>query len=595
MSEDIDFTPTTDGPETEPTGSTPESDSPRSETLKKRLTKLGRGVMNVLNIYARYTTGGLYNILPPGGGADAGPSPADEVTEALDEPAPAPEEKEEPDLDDKPEDTGESIEEDSPESLEEPARVEEYLRTQGVDPAMIEQVNAILERDQHDLIKEHLAAAGVEPENLEHVAHLLKPLHIYLKRLHELGMPPDKDGQASHFLHEEKGSLRLKHLEDLVSGETDKIRLLMRTHQSELLAKELRTLGYDEDKISRIAATPRLNKSRLINEALTRVGLERRLIVGVELTVAISEIPSEIAERAASADIPLEKLVKAREAFRRAEWGETFDYLELAKTDPGARELLKSHGIEIEPAPETDGARRERLETMSLKEINEKYPDEWEAERDRRVDRNRREFFKMLERFKDYLPLDDFPLPPDVEVPPEESIPEDFPGAYGLWRRVVTDNYARLLATGGGYQEVRSEIKRVGGPPIVRRLGQKNMARKVLAGQRGRDREIGSDKDYGALGHGRERYLANLRAMQELDTRAANIRRALDKFHRSKFIKDGQATARLQLAEAVVEHKLKEIAYRGGRLDLMPPQQVKIPTSSSESDDETELSGEGMV
>lgn len=201
----------------------------------------------------------------------------------------------------------------------------------------------------------------------------------------------------------------------------------------------------------------------------------------------------------------------------------------------------------------------------------------------------------MLEKFKAYLPLAEFPLPADVDVPPEESIPEDFPGAYGLWRRVVTDNYAKLLATEQGYQRVRNEIRRVGGPLGVRRLGQKMIAKEILSAQRAHDRDVGSDRDYGAFGRGRERYRANLRAMEELDTKAADIRRALNKFHRSKFIKDGQSTPRRVLAEMIVEHRLKVIAYREGRLDLMPPHQIKVPDHIPELYAEDEESGEGMV
>lgn len=596
MSEDINPSPTMEGLEGPPPAPTPETPLSKPEAAKKRLIKLGGGIARAVNIYGFYTTGGLFNLLPPTreGDGEATPPTAEEAA-TLSEPIPPPELSEALSSEEESEGSEETIEEDSADSLEGPTTPESYLRERGIDSAVIEQVNKVLDSSQQELIEEHLAAAGVEPENLERVAHLLKPLHIYLKRLHELGMPPIKDAEASHFLHEERGRLRLKHLEGLVGGEADKLRQLLQTHQSELLAQELRRLGYDDAKINLISATPRRNKSRLINEALTRLGLEDNLVRGVELIVGMGEVPAEIAERASRSGVSLEDLVRAREAFRRADWGETCDYLELAKTDAGARELLKSHGIEIEPAPETAAARSERLENMTLKEINEKYPEEWEAERDRRVSHKRHEFFGMLEKFKDYLPIDEFPLPPDVDVPPEESIPEDFPGAYGLWRRVVIDNYVKLLETERGYQQVLSEIKRVGGPPIIRRSGQKIMARRVLAAQKKHDREIGADKNYGAFSLGRDQYKSNLRAMEELDTKAGDIRRALDKFHRSKFTKDGQATPRLGLAEMIVEHRLKEIAYREGRLDLMPPHQIKVPDHIPELYAEDEESGEGMV
>ena len=452
-----------------------------------------------------------------------------------------------------------------------------YLRKSGVNEAKIAEVSEILDKDLAELVHLHLSNIGVEKEKIEDTAQLLVPRKLYLKRLHELGMPVEKDEEAHKFLVEEVGRLRFNHLAELVGGKKEELRELLRTHHQDLLAAELKELGFDDEKIREISSTPRRDKSKLIQEALKNLGLEDETIKGVEKIAALAEIPPEIAENATRLEIPLEILVKAREAFRRADWGDTLDYLKLAQRHSGARERLKLHGIEIKPT-ETEGEKLARLENMTLKNINEAEPGEWEAERVRRMARKKEELKKMLAKFGKYLPLKELPLPDDVEVPPEEKIPDDpkdrddILAAYGLWRRLLVDSYTKRIGNEKTYKSVRAELHRVGGRlPIMRKVRQRWLAIRILQNQKREAREQGIRGNFGAFGIGISKYGKNFRAVENADIKVQNARRALNHFHKQDFVSDGQATPRKRLAEDIVAIRLLEIAFREGKLNPQVP------------------------
>jgi hypothetical protein len=477
----------------------------------------------------------------------------------------------------------EEIEEDTAENWTESSEARDavisFLRKSGVDEAKIAQATDILDKDLNELVHLHLSKLGVEEEKIGEVAQLLAPRQLYLKKLHELGMPADKDEAASKSLTEEVGRLRLKHLKELVGGKEEELRELMKTHHQELLADKLKKLGLEDEKIKEISATPRRDKSKLTQEALRSLGLEDETIKGVEEIIALAEIPADIKETANRLGIPLESVAKAREAFNRADWKDTLDYLELAQRQDGAREQLRLHGIEIKPAPatETDEETRSRLANMTLKEIAEKFPEEWDVERARRVVAKKVELLRMLDKFRDYLPLDELPLPDDVEVPPEESIPKDLLGAYGLWRRLLTDSYIKRLADKNQYQKVRAEIHRVGGPPILRRIPQRWLAIRVLRTQKKEAKEHRVQANFGVFGVGYSRYKQNFRSIESLDMEAQDVLRALNIFHKNRFTSDGQATPRKRLAERIIAIKLRELALREGKLEPWVPRTGEGP------------------
>lgn len=478
----------------------------------------------------------------------------------------------------------ETIKEDAEEAgaeLPEPKDlVGDYLREVIADKAKIDQISKILASSVGELVHLHLSGLGVEEEKIETVAHLLVPLNLYLKRLQELGMPVDKNEEAHGFLVNEVGRIRIRHLRELVGGQEEVLRTLMKSHQLDLLASELKKMGFDDEKIREISATPRRDKSKLIQEALRKIGIENEGIEGIELAVALAEIPSDIAKRATDLGIPLETLVRAREAFKRADWKDTYDYLELAQKDERVREQLRLHGIEIEPTPfaETEDEKISRLRNMTLKEINEAHPEEWETERVRRVARKREELDRMLDKFRTYLPLDELPLPDDVEVPPEEKIPDDLIGAYGLWRRLLVDSYIKRIGNESTYASVRSEMHRVGGRlPLLRKIGQRWLAIRVLRSQKREAREKDIRGNFGAFGIGYSKYKQNFRAIENQDIKVQDVMRALDTLHKHSFVADGQETPRKRLAELVVVVKLREIALREGKLNPWTPHTGDYP------------------
>ena len=503
--------------------------------------------------------------------------------EVAEEAEPFPEHPDEPE--EEPIDEGEPIEEDTNDNWDDMSEarqaVNERLREAGINGATISEVSEILDSDRTELIHTYLRNIGIEKAKVEETAHLLTPLNLYLKKLEELGLPKEKMHEAQHFLTEEVGRLRLKHLVELIGeGKESELRELMSIHHNDLLAAELERIGIEESTIQEVIDTPRRNKTQLTRGALKALGLSDELIDDVETIVLKAEIPEDIAAEAEVLGIPLETIVKARDAFKRAEWQDTFDYLKIALRNEEARERLREHGIEIEPAPGTDGEKKTKLTNLSLKEIHEKYPEEWEAERVRRISVKRAELAEMLRRFRAYLPLEDLPLPADVEIDPEMEIPQDpedahhIGRAYGVWRDLLAKSYAKRINDPQEYKSVRAELHRVGGPsPLMRRLGQRWLAIKILNSEKRQRREVGDRANFGAFGMGYKRYKEIFRNVEQADTDVKDARRALGAWHKNAFVADGQATPRVKLAENIIDIRLRELAFRNGRLNPEIPRQ----------------------
>lgn len=453
--------------------------------------------------------------------------------------------------------------------------ITELLRRVGVDESTIIQVQKILDMGIDGLIRLRLASVGVQEEKIDETTYILTPVNLYLKKLAEIGLPDDKRDEAHRYLLEEVGQLRIEHLKGLVGQDReDELRKLMSQPNKTLLAAELKRMGFSNDVAKAIFDIPRRNKTRLAHEALIDLGLEDDVIQEVEKTILKAEIPPHIAKEAQEVGIPLEAIVVAREAFKRADWQDTFSYLKQAQENEGARTHLKEHGIEVLPRAETDEAKRTRLANMTLKEINTAEPSEWEAEKARRIARKKKELAAMLKKFRDYLPLKDLPLPADIEPPPEVKIPDDLLGAYGLWRNLLTQSYVNRISDEQEYKSVRSELKRVGGDiSILRPVRQRILAFRILQKQK----KDNPNANYGALGLGFRRYKDNFRSIQEADTRVQNARRALSPPHKNTYVKAGQSTPRIRLAENIVDIRLREIAYRELRLNPEIPKTGIFP------------------
>lgn len=449
------------------------------------------------------------------------------------------------------------------------------LREAGIDDVKVDKVNRILDYDREQLVHLYLRNAGVEEKHIPQIAHLLAPVNLYLKKLEGFGLPKDKAHEAQHFLTEEVGRLRLKHLMGLVGSDKEaELRRLMSTHRDDLLTSELKIMGIEEDKAQEIIATPHRNKTQLTQEALEELGLSEDLIDDIEVIMLKAEIPEDLAAEADDLGIPLETLVKAREAFKRAEWRDTFDYLKIAMSNEGAREKLREHGIEIEPLPETEESKKAKLAELSLKEIHKEHPEEWEAERARRVAVKRRELAEMLRKFRAYLPLEDLPLPADVEVDPEMEIPQNpeddhhIGRAYGVWRRLLTNSYVKRINDPNAYKSVRAELHRVGGPiPILRNVRQRLLAIRILNSEKRARREVGDRANYGTKNVGIKRYKEIFRTIEQADIEVKDARRALGFWNKNNFVADNQATPRDKLAENIIDIRLREIAFRDGRLN----------------------------
>jgi len=186
----------------------------------------------------------------------------------------------------------------------------------------------------------------------------------------------------------------------------------------------------------------------------------------------------------------------------------------------------------------------------------------------------------MLRRFRAYLPLEDLPLPADVEIDPEMEIPQDpedahhIGRAYGVWRDLLAKSYAKRINDPQEYKSVRAELHRVGGPsPLMRRLGQRWLAIKILNSEKRQRREVGDRANFGAFGMGYKRYKEIFRNVEQADTDVKDARRALGAWHKNAFVADGQATPRVKLAENIIDIRLRELAFRNGRLNPEIPRQ----------------------
>src|SRR4029078_6185128 len=70
--------------------------------------------------------------------------------------------------------------------------ISKRLQEAGVDAVTEKQVHKILDANLDQLIRIHLASVGVKDSNLSKVAHMLKPINLYLKRLEDLGLTKEK-------------------------------------------------------------------------------------------------------------------------------------------------------------------------------------------------------------------------------------------------------------------------------------------------------------------------------------------------------------------------------------------------------------------
>jgi hypothetical protein len=302
--------------------------------------------------------------------------------------------------------------------------------------------------------------------------------------------------------------------------------------------------------------------------------LSEEVVNDIDLNILKSEIPPEILATASSTGIPPEVVAKAREEFNQADWQETLDYLRLAQQDSRIREYLESRGIEIQPQSKSAEEKEGKLTSLSLDKIREQYPEKYEAEKSRRISKKREELAKMLEKFKNYLPLEDLPLPDDADIKPDVKIPSDLLGAYGLWRLLLTSSYVKRINDRDMYKGVRKELHRVGGRiPVIRAIRQRVLALRILQNQK-HENPTGN---FGAQGLGFKRYKENFRSIEEADTRVRNARRALDRQHKNNFVADGQATPRNRLAESIIDIRLREIAFRKGKLNPEIPRTGDFP------------------
>jgi hypothetical protein len=130
-------------------------------------------------------------------------------------------------------------------------------------------------------------------------------------------------------------------------------------------------------------------------------------------------------------------------------------------------------------------------------------------------------------------------------------------------------------------------MHRVGGRlPLLRKVGQRWLAIRVLQSQKREAREKDIRGNFGAFGIGYSKYKQDFRAIENQDTRVQDVIRALDAFHKHNFVPDGQETPRKRLAELVVVVRLREIALREGKLNPWTPHAGDYPGEEESTHEE---------
>jgi hypothetical protein len=445
-------------------------------------------------------------------------------------------------------------------------------------------VHEIMGRSKDDLLKEYLGRGGMGDENIDKVIGLLKPVQLYLKKLEDLGMPKTKREAAHKILMNEVGQERIAHLAKLGAGKEKSLSELLNKQFIHVLVPELRGLGLSDEEIMKIITTGR-DRSKLEREVLKKhIGeASAEYVLGAETA---SMAPADVATEADRLGIPLRTLYEIKVALSEAAWQDVIDYAEALQRSEKLRGHFKYlHGIEVEPklTVETDAERLERLSRTPLKQINETEPDAWEGEKSRRIEQRRAEITRMVEKFRDYIPLDELPIPDDVEPLPDMQVPDDLLGAYGLWRFLLVKSLEERIADPKEFSSVRGEVKKAGGRvPVIKQVKLGLLSIRILENEK---KHPDTRRNYGPSGLGYRRFKKIYRALEDFDIDVGNAKSALSRTRNTNYTTDGQQTPRRELAENILKIKEDMIAHRRGRLHLHMPE---YSDPSAETDEEPE-------